>query len=248
MDYGLRMDHDIDLVRSRIEQPPGLNHLESLVHHRGGINGDFRSHCPLRMLQRLILRGSSDPVPVPGTERPAGCSEMDARNRIASRPEKALEYGRMFRIHRQNRRIVLLGQVHDHRPAGHQSLLVRKSDYLARLYRGNRRPEPAEPDKRSKDNVNVFRLHERADRIHARKHLYIIRLQSIRNFLVFGFITYDYASRAEFHRLFYQKSRTVVCRKQFNLEQILVLSYYIQSLTADGTGRAQNRYATFFCH
>ena len=47
MDDALRMDLDRDFFNRHIEKPVGLDHLETLVHEGGGVNGDLFSHLPV---------------------------------------------------------------------------------------------------------------------------------------------------------------------------------------------------------
>ena len=57
MDDALWLDYDVDFLRRHVEEPFGLDHLETLVHHSGRIYGDLRTHRPVRMAQGLILGG-----------------------------------------------------------------------------------------------------------------------------------------------------------------------------------------------
>ena len=65
-----------------------------------------------------------------------------------------------------------------------------------------------------------------------------MRLQCVRNFLVFGFIANDYIGRHEFQRLPDKQFGVVVGSEQFHFEPVLVLPYHVQSLTAYRAGRA----------
>ena len=44
------------LVWPHTEQPFGFNDLKTLIHHGGRVNGDFSSHIPIRVFQRLRFR------------------------------------------------------------------------------------------------------------------------------------------------------------------------------------------------
>ena len=53
MDDAFPMDHDLNLVGRHVKQPPGLDQFQPLVHHGGGIDGDFGPHIPVGMAQSL---------------------------------------------------------------------------------------------------------------------------------------------------------------------------------------------------
>ena len=50
------MDDDFHLRFGHAEKPSGLDDFKALVHERRGIDGDFTTHVPCRMLQRLFRR------------------------------------------------------------------------------------------------------------------------------------------------------------------------------------------------
>ena len=55
----LRVDNDFYLFRRNVEKPSGFDDLQAFVHHSRGIDGNFISHLPVRMVQRL---GNGDPA------------------------------------------------------------------------------------------------------------------------------------------------------------------------------------------
>ena len=48
------MHHHVNPVHRNIEKPTRLDDLETLVHHRRGINRHLRTHLPARMIERLL--------------------------------------------------------------------------------------------------------------------------------------------------------------------------------------------------
>src|SRR6202051_5247167 len=54
MDSLLWMHNDVHAIRWNIEQAAGLDHLETLVHQGGRINGDSLSHLPGGMIECLL--------------------------------------------------------------------------------------------------------------------------------------------------------------------------------------------------
>ena len=66
--------------RLEAEQPAGLDDFQGLVHHRGRVDRDFRSHVPGRMRQCLLGGDASAAVPCPTAKRPAAGRQHDAAN------------------------------------------------------------------------------------------------------------------------------------------------------------------------
>ncbi len=56
MDDALRMNLDRDFFNRHIEEPMSLDHLETLVHEGGGVNGDLLSHLPVGMMEGIFDR------------------------------------------------------------------------------------------------------------------------------------------------------------------------------------------------
>ncbi len=65
VDDALPVDHHLDAVLRQIKEPGRLDDLQALVHHGGGVDGDFGAHVPVGVAQgllpgdgRKLLRGS----------------------------------------------------------------------------------------------------------------------------------------------------------------------------------------------
>ena len=71
VDDALRMDQHLYLIGFDAEEPFGLDHLETLVHHRGRVDGDLGTHVPCRVLQGVGLRHVGDLLHRLQTERTA---------------------------------------------------------------------------------------------------------------------------------------------------------------------------------
>ena len=54
MDYAFPVNHHIHPIDRHIKQPGGFHDFQALIHHGGAVNGDLRSHVPIRMLQSLF--------------------------------------------------------------------------------------------------------------------------------------------------------------------------------------------------
>ena len=89
----------------RGEQVGGLDHLQALVHHGGGIDRDLGAHRPVGMGDGLLRRGRRPSASRrPGAERPAGGGEDQARRPAAAHAGlQHLEDGRVLGIDRDHR-------------------------------------------------------------------------------------------------------------------------------------------------
>src|SRR5205809_840354 len=76
-----------------------LDDLEGLVDERRRVHRDLLPHLPCRVPQRLLDRGSGDPLGAPRAERPARGGEDETRELPGSPPRDALQHGTVFRVH-----------------------------------------------------------------------------------------------------------------------------------------------------
>ena len=138
------------------EQPAGLDHLQRLVHQRGGIDGDLRPHLPGRDAAAPpstrhvgqfggACRGTARRWPVSTTRSHprCGCPACAWKMALCS-----LSTGRM-------RAAASRGQVHDQRPGHDERFLVGHGDRLAGL---ERRPGAGQP-RRADDGAERRRPH-----------------------------------------------------------------------------------------
>ena len=113
MDDAFRMDMHFNLRRTDTEQPLCLNHLKALVHHRCTVDGDFRPHFPIGMLQGLCRRDELHLIGRKMAERSATGSKDDARNAVETFSTETLENGGMFTVNRKYGRMILLRKCSD---------------------------------------------------------------------------------------------------------------------------------------
>ena len=97
----------LDRFGRRIKEPSGLDHLQPLIHQRGGVNGDLSSHTPVGVTQSSLDRhGLKLLYSLIATEGTSRCREQDALQRIAFLPDEALIDSRVLRVDRQDTRSI----------------------------------------------------------------------------------------------------------------------------------------------
>ena len=162
--------HEHRQLRRRLaEEPPRLDQLQGLVHHRGGVDRDLPAHRPGGVLERLLRRDMHERVARPRAKRPAAGGEHDPRHLVGRAGAKGLVDGRMLAVDRHDPAAGPFGQPHRQRPRHHERLFVGKGHGLPGLERRPRAPQPRCAHDRRHDTVDLRRLDEiiegvRADR------------------------------------------------------------------------------------
>ena len=77
----------------------------------------------------------------------------------------------MFRVHRQDRHLMLGGQLHDQLAGHDQSFLIRQGDRLSRLDRRDRRSQAGITHHRRQHHIDRLRLHHLGDSVGTRPYL-----------------------------------------------------------------------------
>src|SRR5882762_5404040 len=135
MNRRLRMNHHLNLLRLHPKQPPRLNHLESLVHHRRRINRDPVPHPPIRMSQRLLRRHIRQILQRRLPKRPARRRQNNPQHFPMRPAAQALVYRVVLAVHRQQFLPRLLHRRHHQLAGRHQHFLIRKRNHLPQLDR-----------------------------------------------------------------------------------------------------------------
>ncbi len=104
MDDRLRMNRHGDLRRGDVKQPAGFDHLQSLIHHGGGIDRDFRAHLPRWMGQRLGGRHGIELFERPGSKRTTTGRENDPLQVRPASAGQGLKHGAMLAVDRDDLR------------------------------------------------------------------------------------------------------------------------------------------------
>ena len=135
----------MDLRVLEPEEVVGLDHLEALVHQRGGVDRDLRPHRPHGVLEGLLHRRLRELRGRPAAERPAGARDHHPLEVLPALAAEGHREGRVLRVDREQPLGLTLDQVHHELAPDHERLLVRERERLAALERGERRPETEEP-------------------------------------------------------------------------------------------------------
>ena len=143
------------LLRLQAEQPAGFDHLQRLVHQRGGIDRDLRAHPPGRVPQRIVGRDVVElrPRDVRETGRRWRSSTTGATS-LGRLPARAWKIAPCSLSTGDQRRAASSGQLRHQRAGNDQSLLVGQGDGLARFERGPRAGQASRADHRRDDNVD----------------------------------------------------------------------------------------------
>ena len=121
----LGMNDHLNAVVLHAEKPLGCHDLQRLVEQGGAVDGDFLTHDPVGMLQRLCLGGAADGGFIPRAERPAGAGQDDLVDGIARRTLQTLENGAVLAVHRQEGMLARLpGCFHHQMAAGDQCFFI----------------------------------------------------------------------------------------------------------------------------
>ena len=108
MNDTLGMNHDLDMIRMRTEQPVRLDHLQTFIHHGRRVHGNFATHAPVRMCNRLLGRNLIERGNIAVKEGPTGRSQENLAYAMCLRctlitERQALENRVVFTIDRQQR-------------------------------------------------------------------------------------------------------------------------------------------------
>jgi hypothetical protein len=146
------MEHRVEPLPIQVEQPAGLDQLESLVEEQRGVHGDPASHRPHRMGQDLVARGAS-PVGVPAQR--ASRSGEGQPGHLGGRPAaETLERRAVLAVDRHQLPAERERGTHQ-RPSHHQRLLVGERQAAAARQGRQRGGEPGGADDAVQHHVAV---------------------------------------------------------------------------------------------
>ena len=178
MNNALRVDDDTDLLQRQVKQPAGLDHLEALVHHRGGVHRYLAAHVPVGVCAGLLGRDRAQVLERQHPERSARCRQHDLPDTARRMPGgvvigHALQDGVVFAVDGQQHGTVVAHRFHEQRPGHHQRLLVRQQHTLAVPGRLQRRQQPGRADNGRHDIVDLRQGGHRGQGIRPAQHLHV---------------------------------------------------------------------------
>jgi hypothetical protein len=160
VDDRLRVDGDLDPLVRHAEQEVGLDHLEPLVHQRGGVDRDLGAHRPGGMGERLLGRDGGQVGGGEAAKRAARGGDHQRLDGLRRGVAEALPERRMLAVDRHDRAVRSLRRGRHQRPAGDQALLVRQGQVGAGLERRQGRSEPGRTDDRVQHRVGAGVAHQ----------------------------------------------------------------------------------------
>ena len=141
----------------------GLEDLEPLVHHGGGVDGDLGPHVPRGMRQGVGGHDRFEFARHAPPERAAGCGEDAARHPAAIDALEQLEKGGMLAVDRHQASARARAGCGHQVAAGHERLLVGQRHGDAALDRREGRRKPRCAHERVQHDVRLRRVDEVAE-------------------------------------------------------------------------------------
>src|SRR5215207_8961078 len=93
-----RLDHDLDPVIRKHEEEVRLEHLESFVSERRGVDRDLRTHLPGWMRERIVRCYVFESGPVAAAERASRGGQHDRVDGLRFPAFEALEDGGVLTV------------------------------------------------------------------------------------------------------------------------------------------------------
>ena len=227
-----------NLVGIHSKQPMSLNNLKALVYKCSRVDGNLRTHRPLRMLERTLW---SDILKLRRwhiTQCSATAGHYQSSyGRLLT--HQTLEDSRVLGVNRQDRHSLLGCHTHHQVTTYNQSLLICQSNLLARLNSCNRRKQTRIANQSIHNHIDLRRAHHLLDGITTRINLDWICRQRLLELEIFILIADDHRIDIELNSLTSQKLPVVTRHKRVYLKHIGVLTHNIQRLHTDRARRTK---------
>ena len=250
MHHALRVDDDLDAVGWRVEQPVRLDHLQALVHHGRGVDGDLAPHHPVRVRAGLVRCDRRELFARQRAERPTGSGQDDAAH--ARRIEIAgiaggqrLEHGIVLTVDRQQGRPVRAHRIHEHRTRHHQRFLVGEQHPFASAGSGERGSESGGADDGRHHAVGLRRHRDAVETGRTGQHLALDTggAQAGVEFRGRNRIEHGGEPRPMFQALLEQPVDLAVRREPDDAEPVGMPRHHVERVAPDGTGGPQDTQA-----
>jgi len=155
MDDALRVEDRGALLGAEIEEPLGFDEFEAFVGERGGVDGDFRAHRPVGVLEGVGGRDVREAFLRPIAESAAGGGEDDAADAGLRVALEALEDGVVLGVDGEEFDVVLARGGHDELAGEDEDFLGSEREVFAGGDRGERGFEAGGADDRDEDDVGL---------------------------------------------------------------------------------------------
>ena len=212
MNYALRMYEYLYPISINAEKPLSFDNLKALIHHRGRVDGYLCSHIPCRMLEGIgssyglhLFKGEL-------TERTTRSREKDFLYLILMVAHETLEDSRMFRIDREDWRVILLCKSHDEFTSHNEGFLVGKANLLTSLNSMDCWIKASKANHSGEYHINRFCLNYITESLSTCIHLDVRAIsKQFLQLLIFIFIGNNHGSRAELTSLFGKQFYLIIC-------------------------------------
>ena len=254
MDGALGLHHDADAVVGHVEQVVGLDDLEALVHERGGIDRDLRTHVPGRMREGLLERDVGELAGRLAAERAARRRDPQRADLFGTFAQKALVDGAVLGIdgHEGARMPGLLvqraGERHDEVAGDDEAFLVRKRELRAVAQRLVRSAHAGRADERVHDAIDLVERDEVDEGIRPERYLDPFRQCVEGRRSRERLVPERDAAHAEFRGLRRDGIDAAIRRERDDLELVGMASDDIGRLRSDGARGPQDRDALLTGH
>jgi hypothetical protein len=209
------------------EEPPGLDHLQTLVHQRGAVQRDLAAHGPGGVLQGLRGGDVLQVAPLAPAERPARGGEDDLADVSGPVSPQALVDRAVLAVDRQETHSLGLDERHHDLAGGDQHLLAGEGDLLAGLDGRDRGSQPDHSRHADDHEVGLRQGGELHQRLHPRRNL---RVRVEQRQLGFG----------ELRALAEQKLGVRAGGQADHLQPVGMLPDDVERLAADAARGAEN--------
>ena len=232
------MDDRVDLTQRQTVEAHGLDDLKALVHQRRGVDGDLRTHCPVRVLERVGLRLNRKLLQAHAVERPARAGQNEALDLTAvAAALQALEDRAVLAVDGHDLRAAAFRRVHHKLTRADERFLVGKRDALFLLNGGKRRLEADHAHHGGHDRVGVLRRGGGQKSLHAGEDL-DLRIRKARAKLARRVLIIKHGkARAKFPRLLFDEVNAFIRRQRSDGKP--QLARHLKRLAADGAGRTE---------
>ncbi len=234
-----------------VKQPARLDNLETLVHECCGVDGDFAAHVPVRVGAGLLRRDPRQGFGVRVQKRTSGSGQDQALNTRGLEPPfreargKGLEQGIVLRVDRHQLRAALFDDATKYRAGDHHGLLVGQQQPFAKPRGVQRRWQARSAHDGRHDRIHRVQRDDLQQGIGPGEHPGVTAVALERATQLVGLcrVADGRGSGSVRGALGGQLFRVAVGGQGFNAVAVRVSRQHVQRAAADGSGRAQNRYA-----